>query len=69
MLSSRAETKTLMRSSSRTMIRALENNPLKFTGAPEEALAIMFGPPTRHYLDAQSDDRAAVSPTSKPIRC
>jgi type VI secretion system protein ImpI len=52
LLSSRAESKTLMRSSSRTMIRALENNPLKFTGSPEEALAIMFGPPTRGYLDA-----------------
>jgi type VI secretion system protein ImpI len=41
-----------MRSSSRTMIRALENNPLKFSAAPEEALAIMFGPPTRNYLNA-----------------
>ena len=54
MLSSRSETKSLMRSSSRTMIRALENNPLKFTAAPEEALAIMLGPPTRNYLDAKS---------------
>ena len=54
LLASRAESKTLMRSSSRTMIRALENNPLKFTGTPEEALAIMFGPPTRAYLDARA---------------
>lgn len=54
MLSSRSETKSLMRSSSRTMIQALENNPLKFTAAPEEALAIMLGPPTRNYLDAKS---------------
>jgi type VI secretion system protein ImpI len=54
MLSSRSETKSLMRSSSRTMIRALENNPLKFTAAPEEALAIMLGPPTRNYLDAKT---------------
>jgi type VI secretion system protein ImpI len=54
LLSSRAESKTLMRSSSRTMIRALENNPLKFTGSPDEALAIMFGPPTRNYLDARA---------------
>ena len=54
MLSSRSETKSLMRSSSRTMIRALENNPLKFTAAPEEALAIMLGPPTRNYLDART---------------
>jgi type VI secretion system protein ImpI len=54
MLSSRSETKSLMRSSSRTMIQALENNPLKFTAAPEEALAIMLGPPTRSYLDAKA---------------
>ncbi len=54
LLSSRAESKTLMRSSSRTMVRALENNPLKFTGSPEEALAIMFGPPSRSYLDARA---------------
>ena len=54
LLSSRAETKSLMRSSSRTMIRALENNPLKFTASTEEALAIMFGPPTRNYLDART---------------
>jgi type VI secretion system protein ImpI len=51
MLSSRAESKTLMRSSSRTMVRAIENNPLKFTSSVEEALAIMFGGPTRQYLD------------------
>ena len=54
MLSSRAESKTLMRSSSRTMIRANENNPLKFAGSAEEALGIMFGPPTRQYLGAQA---------------
>ena len=54
MLTSRAESKTLMRSSSRTMIRALENNPLKFTSSVEEALAIMFGAPTRQYLDARA---------------
>ena len=54
MLASRAESKTLMRSSSRTMIRALENNPLKFAGSPAEALGIMFGPRTRNYLDART---------------
>jgi type VI secretion system protein ImpI len=54
MLASRAESKTLMRSSSRTMIRAVENNPLKFAGSPSEALGIMFGPPTRNYLDARA---------------
>ncbi len=54
MLASRAESKTLMRSSSRTMIRAVENNPLNFASSPAEALAIMFGPPTRSYLDART---------------
>ena len=54
MLSSRSETKSLMRSSSRTMIQAIENNPLKFTATPEEALAIMLGPPTRNYLNAKT---------------
>ncbi len=54
MLASRAESKTLMRSSSRTMIRALENNPLKFAGSPAEALGVMFGPRTRNYLDART---------------
>jgi type VI secretion system protein ImpI len=54
MLASRAESKTLMRSSSRTMIRAVENNPLKFAGSPSEALGIMFGPPTRNYFDARA---------------
>jgi len=52
LLNSRAETKTLMRSSSRTMVRALDNNPLKFTGTPEEALTIMFGPRKGTYMDA-----------------
>ncbi|HYC25210.1 MAG TPA: type VI secretion system-associated FHA domain protein TagH [Roseiarcus sp.] len=56
MLASRSETKGFMRSSNRTMIRALENNPLKFTASPNEALSVMFGPPTKNYLDA----RAAV---------
>jgi type VI secretion system protein ImpI len=54
MLSSRSETKSLMRSSNRTMIQAIENNPLKFTATPEEALAIMLGPSTRNYLDAKT---------------
>ncbi len=50
LLRSRAETKSLFRSSSQTMIRAADNNPLKFTAEAEEALAIIFGRPTRGYL-------------------
>lgn len=34
------------------MIGALENNPLKFSPSPEDALRIMFGEKTRSYLDA-----------------
>ena len=54
LLSTRAESKTLMRSSSRTMIRSIQNNPLKFTGSVEEALTILLGPPTRQYLDLRA---------------
>ncbi len=61
MLTSRAESKTLMRSSSRTMIRALENNPLKFSSSVEEALAIMFGAPARQYLDARATIESSFS--------
>lgn len=53
MLLARAETKGAMRSSERTMIGALENNPLKFSPTPEDALKLMFGEPTRSYLDAE----------------
>ncbi len=52
LLAARAETKSLVRSSSHTVIRAFDNNPLKFTPSSEEALRIMFGPPTRNYLGA-----------------
>jgi type VI secretion system protein ImpI len=36
------------------MIRAIENNPLKFTSSVDEALGIMFGSPNRQYLDART---------------
>jgi type VI secretion system protein ImpI len=54
MLASRAETKSLIRSSSRTMIRPRENNPLKFAPSPEEALRIMFTGSGSDYLDARA---------------
>ncbi|MGO8832316.1 MAG: type VI secretion system-associated FHA domain protein TagH [Roseiarcus sp.] len=53
LLGARAESKGLMRSSSRTLIGARENNPLKFTATSEEAMAIMFGPRSRAYLSAR----------------
>jgi type VI secretion system protein ImpI len=52
LLSARVEAKRLARSANQTMIQALDNNPLKFSPTGEEALRIMFGPPTRSYLDA-----------------
>lgn len=52
MLAARDETKSAIRSSERTMIGALENNPLKFSPTPEDALRIMFGEKSRSYLDA-----------------
>lgn len=54
MLAARAETKSAMRSTDRTMIGALENNPLKFSPTPEDALRIMFGAKSRSYLDASA---------------
>jgi type VI secretion system protein ImpI len=53
LLEARQMAKRLARSSNQTMIQALNNNPLKFAPSAEEALRIMFGPPTRSYLDAQ----------------
>jgi type VI secretion system protein ImpI len=53
LLEARQQAKRLTRSSNQTMIQALNNNPLKFAPTAEDALRIMFGPPTRSYLDAR----------------
>jgi type VI secretion system protein ImpI len=53
LLDARQQAKRLARSSSQTMIQALNNNPLKFAPTAEDAMRIMFGPPTRSYLDAR----------------
>ena len=53
LLQARMQAKQLTRSASQTTIQALENNPLKFSPTAEDAMSIMFGPPTRSYLDAQ----------------
>jgi type VI secretion system protein ImpI len=52
LLNARLEAKRLARSANQTMIQALDNNPLKFSPSAEDAMRIMFGPPTRSYLDA-----------------
>jgi type VI secretion system protein ImpI len=53
LLEARQQAKRLSRSSSQTTIQALENNPLKFAPTPDEAMRIMFGPPTKSYLGAR----------------
>lgn len=53
LLSARGQAKRMIRTSSHTVIQATENNPLKFSPSAEEALRVMFGAPTRSYLDAQ----------------
>jgi len=53
LLNARLEARRLARTGNQTMIQALDNNPLKFSPTAEDALRIMFGPPTHSYLDAQ----------------
>jgi type VI secretion system protein ImpI len=52
LLRARGEAKMAARTREFTMIQPQDNNPLKFTPTPEEALRIMFGRPSRTYLDA-----------------
>jgi type VI secretion system protein ImpI len=53
LLEARQMAKRLSRSSSQTMVQAVNNNPLKFAPSTEDALRAMFGPPTRSYLDGR----------------
>lgn len=53
MLKARDETKGAMRSADRTMIGAIQNNPLKSLPTSADAMRVMFGPPTDSYLAAQ----------------
>jgi type VI secretion system protein ImpI len=53
LLEARQAAKRLSRSSSQTMIQALNNNPLKFSTSTDEALARMLGPQSKGYLDAR----------------
>lgn len=54
LLQARQQAKRLARSSNQTTIQALNNNPLKFAPTADEAMRIMFGPPTKSYLGASS---------------
>jgi type VI secretion system protein ImpI len=53
LLGARNEAKRMARSANQTVIQALDNNPLKFSPTPEDALRIMLGPQTKSYLDAR----------------
>jgi type VI secretion system protein ImpI len=65
LLRARVEAKRVARSSEHTLIQPQENNPLKFTPSPEDALRIMFGPPTRSYLDALKATSAGFADLKK----
>ena len=53
LLGARSEAKRMARSSSQTIVQALDNNALKFSPTDLDALRILLGPPQRSYLDAE----------------
>ena len=53
LLKARAAAKVLAKSGNRTMISAVDNNPLKFVPRAEEVLEIMFARQRAGYLDAK----------------
>lgn len=59
LLRARASAKSLARTSSRTMIGAVDNNPLKFLPSAHEALEAMFARDRPGYLDAMRAFRDA----------
>lgn len=54
LLSARSEAKRAFRSSEHTVIGATDNNPLKFSPSPEDALRLLLGPRLRSYLDGRA---------------
>jgi type VI secretion system protein ImpI len=50
LLNARLQAKRLARTSSHTMIQALDNNPLKFSPTVDDALRLMFGSASAAYL-------------------
>jgi type VI secretion system protein ImpI len=52
LLAARVQAKRLARVQSHTVIQAVDNNPLKFSPSPAEALRVMFGSSNQGYLDA-----------------
>ncbi len=54
LLKARAAAKTMAKSSNRTMISAMDNNPLKFVPTTEEMFDVMFGKRKAGYLGARA---------------
>lgn len=52
LLAARTESKRAAKAANQTTVQALDNNPLKFSPTVDDALRIMFGRPSRGYLDA-----------------
>lgn len=52
LLAARTESKRAVKAANQTTVQALDNNPLKFSPTVDDALRIMFGPPSRGYLGA-----------------
>jgi type VI secretion system protein ImpI len=53
LLQARNQAKQMARSTNQTTVQLTENNPLKLSPTPEEAIRLLFGQPTRSYLDAR----------------
>ncbi len=53
LLKARAAAKTMAKSSNRTMISAMDNNPLKFVPTPEEMFDVMFARRKAGYMGAR----------------
>jgi type VI secretion system protein ImpI len=53
LLQARNQAKQMARRANQTTVQLSENNPLKLSPTPEEAIRLLFGPPTRSYLDAR----------------
>ena len=65
LLEARQQAKRLARSPNQTTVQAVDNNPLKFSPTPEDALRIMFGARGRSYLDAEGAFVQAFSDLKK----
>nr|WP_321455751.1 type VI secretion system-associated FHA domain protein TagH [uncultured Cohaesibacter sp.] len=59
LLKARTKAKLMAKSANRTMIGAMENNPLKFIPTPEECIGLMFSNRDRVYKNGEDSFREA----------